>query len=254
MIDILFNNINKTFLQVDAINKKNFNSLNILKNFNLEIKNNEVLAIVGPSGIGKSTLLNILSGNDTDFEGQIKINRNISDKKMSFIFQAHNLLPWLTALENVLLICNKQSLENNSAYEILNEVGLKDFINVYPNNLSGGMKRRVSIARAFVNKPNILLMDEPFVSLEKPLANQLRNQTIKLINKNKVTAVLVTHDLKEAIMFANRIIFCNNSPMEIVLEKNISINDMSDYDSDEIDLIYKKIIIDHPLILEANHL
>ena len=77
MIDILFNNINKTFLQVDAINKKNFNSLNILKNFNLEIKNNEVLAIVGPSGIGKSTLLNILSGNDTDFEGQIKINRNI---------------------------------------------------------------------------------------------------------------------------------------------------------------------------------
>ena len=179
MIDILFNNINKTFLQVDAINKKNFNSLNILKNFNLEIKNNEVLAIVGPSGIGKSTLLNILSGNDTDFEGQIKINRNISDKKMSFIFQAHNLLPWLTALENVLLICNKHSLKNNSAYEILNEVGLKDFINVYPNNLSGGMKRRVSIARAFVNKPNILLMDEPFVSLEKPLANQLRNQTIK---------------------------------------------------------------------------
>ena len=114
------------------------------------------------------------------------------------------------------------------------------------------MKRRVSIARAFVNKPNILLMDEPFVSLEKPLANQLRNQTINLIKKNKVTAILVTHDLKEAIMFANRIIFCNNSPMEIVLEKKITLNEKPNYDSDEIDLIYKSIISENPTILEAN--
>ena len=251
MIDILFNNINKTFLQVDAINKKNFNSLNILKNFNLEIKNNEVLAIVGPSGIGKSTLLNILSGNDTDFEGQIKINRNISDKKMSFIFQAHNLLPWLTAYENVEIACNTESLDKNSALQILKEVGLDDFINSYPNNLSGGMKRRVSIARAFVNKPNILLMDEPFVSLEKPLANQLREQTISLINKNKVTAILVTHDLKEAIMFANRIIFCNDNPMRIYLEREIRLKDSPLYDSDEINEIYNDIISSDPAILKA---
>ena len=103
------------------------------------------------------------------------------------------------------------------------------------------MKRRVSIARAFVNKPNILLMDEPFVSLEKPLANQLRKQTIDLIKKNKVTAILVTHDLKEAIMFANRIIFCNHSPMKIILEKEITLNNEPNYDNDEVDLIYKNI-------------
>ena len=252
MIDILFNNLSKTFLQVDALNKNKFNNLNIMKNFNLEIEHNEVVAIVGPSGIGKSTLLNILSGNDKDFIGDVTINRDINNKKMSFIFQSHNLLPWLTALENILLVCNNESLEKNYSHEILNEVGLENFTNAYPNNLSGGMKRRVSIARAFVNKPNILLMDEPFVSLEKPLANQLRTQTINLIKKNKVTAILVTHDLKEAIMFANRIIFCNNSPMEIVLEKKITLNEKPNYDSDEIDLIYKSIISENPTILEAN--
>ena len=170
---------------------------------------------------------------------------------MSFIFQSHNLLPWLTALENILLVCNNESIKKNFAREILSEVGLKNFINTYPNNLSGGMKRRVSIARAFVNKPNILLMDEPFVSLEKPLANQLRKQTIDLIKKNKVTAILVTHDLKEAIMFANRIIFCNNSPMKIILEKKIKLNNEPNYDNDEVDLIYKNIISENPSILEA---
>ena len=251
MIDILFNNLNKNFLQIDGLNKDKFNNLNIIKDFNLEIKNNEVVAIIGPSGIGKSTLLNILSGNDTDFKGDVKINRDIKNKKMSFIFQSHNLLPWLTALENILLVCNNESIKKNYAREILSEVGLENFINTYPNNLSGGMKRRVSIARAFVNKPNILLMDEPFVSLEKPLANQLRKQTIDLIKKNKVTAILVTHDLKEAIMFANRIIFCNNSPMKIILEKKIKLNNEPNYDNDEVDLIYKNIISENPSILEA---
>ena len=113
------------------------------------------------------------------------------------------------------------------------------------------MKRRVSIARAFVNKPNILLMDEPFVSLEKPLANQLREQTISLINKNKVTAILVTHDLKEAIMFANRIIFCNDNPMRIYLEREIRLKDRPLYDSDEINDIYNDIISSDPAILTA---
>ncbi|PPR42798.1 MAG: hypothetical protein CFH21_01008, partial [Alphaproteobacteria bacterium MarineAlpha5_Bin11] len=177
--------------------------------------------------------------------------RSIKNKKLSFIFQSHNLLPWLTAYENIKLVCNTESLEKDSASQILNEVGLEDFINSYPNNLSGGMKRRVSIARAFVNKPNILLMDEPFVSLEKPLANQLRKQTISLINKNKVTAILVTHDLKEAIMFADRIIFCNNSPMKIYLEKEIKLNNDPIYDNDEINGIYQEIIGNDSSILKA---
>ena len=183
MIDIEVKNLNKTFLLPDSKNIHNYKSLHVLNNLNLEIKNNEVISLIGPSGIGKSTLLNILSGYDSDYQGIVNINRNIEGKKLSFIFQSHNLLPWLTAVENVKLISNSESLDTNRPQKILEELGLKNFVNTYPNSLSGGMKRRVSIARAFVNDPNILLMDEPFVSLEKPLANQLRDQTISLIKK-----------------------------------------------------------------------
>ena len=251
MIDISIKNLSKTFLLPDSKNKQKYQHLEVMKDFNLNIHNNEVVALVGPSGIGKSTLLNILSGNDNNYQGEVHINRAIDNKKLSFIFQSHNLLPWLTAFENIELVCNADSLENNNAFQILQEVGLEDFKNSYPNNLSGGMKRRVSIARAFVNKPNILLMDEPFVSLEKPLANQLRQQTISLINKNKVTAILVTHDLKEAIMFANRIIFCNDSPMKTYLEKEIKLNNEPMYDNDEINEIYQKIVDNDSVILKA---
>ena len=251
MIDISIKNLSKTFLLPDSKNKQKYQHLEVMKDFNLNIHNNEVVALVGPSGIGKSTLLNILSGNDNNYKGEVHINRAIDNKKLSFIFQSHNLLPWLTAFENIELVCNADSLENNNASQILQEVGLEDFKNSYPNNLSGGMKRRVSIARAFVNKPNILLMDEPFVSLEKPLANQLRKQTISLINRNKVTAILVTHDLKEAIMFANRIIFCNDSPMKTYLEKEIKLNNEPMYDNDEINEIYQKIVDNDSVILKA---
>ena len=252
MNDIVIRNLNKSFLQPDPLNKSKYKSLHVMRKFNLNIKHNEIVALIGPSGIGKSTLLNILSGYDQNISGQIDINREIKDKKLSFIFQAHNLLPWLTALENVELITNKENLKKNRPYKILKELGLEEFINTYPNNLSGGMKRRVSIARAFVNNPNILLMDEPFISLEKPLANQLREQTISLIKKNNVTAILVTHDLKEAIIFADRIIFCNDVPMKILVDQKIELPESSDYDSDQVDKIYREIMISHPDILKRN--
>ena len=251
MIDIEVKNLTKTFLQPDSKNKHKYKYLNVLNNLNLEIKNNEVISLIGPSGSGKSTLLNILSGYDSDYQGIININRNIEGKKLSFIFQSHNLLPWLTAVENVKLISNSESLETNRPQKILEELGLKNFINTYPNSLSGGMKRRVSIARAFVNDPNILLMDEPFVSLEKPLANQLRDQTISLIKKNKVTVILVTHDLREAIMFSDRIIFCNETPLKILWEKKIDLQGGRQYDSSIVDKIQKEIMNEQPDILKA---
>tara|TARA_B110000263_G_scaffold13485_1_gene11259 strand:- start:1969 stop:2727 length:759 start_codon:yes stop_codon:yes gene_type:complete len=251
MIDIKISNLNKSFLKSNSANKFEKNILQILKNFNLDIKHNEVLSIIGPSGTGKTTLLNILSGFDPHFTGNIEINREISGKKISFIFQPHNLLPWLTAHENVKLVSSQESLQQNRAYKILSELGLKDFINSYPNNLSGGMRRRVSIARAFVNNPSILLMDEPFVSLEKPLANQLRDLTISLIRKHKVTTLLVTHDLREAIMLSDRIIFCTESPMNIVLDKKIEISKSAKYESDEVENMYKEIMNLYPDILSA---
>ena len=252
MNDIIIENLSKKFLQPQKKDKFESSYLNVLENFNLSIKNNEVISLVGPSGTGKSTLLNILSGNDKNYSGNIKINREIKNKKLSFIFQSHNLLPWLTTIENIRLVCNNESLLNDRPYKILNELGLKDFINSYPNNLSGGMKRRVSIARAFVNNPNILFMDEPFVSLEKPLANKLREETIVLINKNKITVILVTHDLKEAIFFSDRIIFCNNSPLKILSEKIITIPRPRKYDSVQVEEIHRQIMTENPNILKLN--
>ena len=254
MIDIKINNLNKSFLKSNSVNKLETNILQVFKNFNLDIKRSEVLSIIGPSGAGKTTLLNILSGFDSNFTGNIEINREIKGKKISFIFQPHNLLPWLTAHENVKLVSNEESLQKNRAYEILSELGLKNFINSYPNNLSGGMRRRVSIARAFVNNPSILLMDEPFVSLEKPLANQLRDQTISLIKKYQVTTLLVTHNLREAIMLSDRIIFCTESPMNIILDKKIEISKPAKYESAEVDKIHKEIMNLYPNILSAKYL
>ena len=129
MIDIEVKNLTKTFLQPDSKNKHKYKYLNVLNNLNLEVKNNEVISLIGPSGSGKSTLLNILSGYDSDYQGIININRNIEGKKLSFIFQSHNLLPWLTAVENVKLVSNSESLDTNRPQKILEELGLKNFIN-----------------------------------------------------------------------------------------------------------------------------
>ncbi|WGS65650.1 ABC transporter ATP-binding protein [Marinitoga aeolica] len=181
-----------------------------LKGINLEIKNGEMVSILGPSGSGKSTLLNCLSGIDKPTEGKVIINdidittlkdddlTNFRAKNMGFIFQFFNLIPVLNAVENVelplLILGYDEKKARELAEEMLIEVGLKDRMKSFPNMLSGGEAQRVSIARALVTKPKIIWADEPTGALDTKTGMSVMNLIRELNEKNNQTFVIVTHD------------------------------------------------------------
>ena len=209
----------------------------IFKDLKFTIKKGQFLSLFGPSGCGKTTLLNIISGLDKDYNGHIqpwsktfqKANKEIISQKYSFsnisyMFQSPRLFPWLTAIENIKYPIRKQKNAEKVANNLLKKVGLEKYKNQYTNRLSGGMQRRVAMARAFAPNPNILLLDEPFISLDKKISNSLRKLLIQLWKKNKPIIIFVTHDLDEAIELADRIIFLSNLPSKILLDYEINLN------------------------------
>jgi len=194
---------------------KTFYDLQVLKGINLHIKKKEIVAIVGPSGAGKTTLLQILGTLDKADDGAfIKINNkdvlNLKDKKLAhfrnthigFIFQFHQLLPEFTALENVCIpgfIANKSKNEViNEAKKILDYLKLSDRLNHHPNELSGGEQQRVAVARALINKPNVIFADEPTGNLDSASADSLHDLFFDLRDKFGQTFVIVTHNTELA--------------------------------------------------------
>ncbi len=204
-------------------NKHNNSKILVLKDINVKIKTNEFLCIVGPSGCGKTTLMNMIGGLVKSDGQLLKFNNNTKDEDENFgyVFQTSRLLPWLTVKENVALVCNKTKLDENKIEDILESFGLKDFINYYPKSISGGMRRRVSLARAFINDPKVLLMDEPFVSLDQPTAENLYEVLINYWKKTKTTIILITHVLKEAILLGDRILFFSKNPGTVVFDYSV---------------------------------
>ena len=210
----------------------------IFKDLKFTIKKGQFLSLFGPSGCGKTTLLNIISGLDKDYNGHIqpwskktfqKVNKEGISQKYSFsdisyMFQSPRLFPWLTTIENIKYPIKKQKNAEKVANDLLKKVGLEKYKNQYTNKLSGGMQRRVAMARAFAPSPNILLLDEPFISLDKKISNSLRKLLIQLWKKNKPIIIFVTHDLDEAIELADRIIFLSNLPSKILLDYEINLN------------------------------
>jgi len=198
----------------------------IFKNLNFIIKKSQFVSIFGPSGCGKTTLLNIISGLDKDFDGSIQtLNSETNpNKNLSYMFQAPRLFPWLTAIENVKFPIKKKKNCEKIAFEFIKKIGLEKYKNQYPNRLSGGMQRRIALARAFAPNPNILLLDEPFISIDIKIANSLRKLLIKLWKKNKPIIIFVTHDLDEAIELADRICFLSNLPSKILLDYEVNLN------------------------------
>ncbi|MDU0297003.1 ABC transporter ATP-binding protein [Paraclostridium sp. MRS3W1] len=217
---------------------KSFDKLKVIENLNLNIEKNEIVAIIGPSGCGKSTLLNIISGIVKKYEGQI----HTSKPTIGYVFQEDRLLPWMNVLENVKIV-NDNSKEVH-ALRIIEEVGLKNFEKSYPDTLSGGMRQRCAIARGFNYDCDLLLMDEPFKSLDYNLRIEMLNTLIKLWNKSKKSILFITHEIDEAITVANRIIVLKKRPTgvakEIILDKESIGN--RDINSDEF-VKYKKEII-----------
>ncbi len=191
---------------------KKYNDKIILNNLDLDILKGEVVLVTGKSGVGKTTLLNIIANIDEDYKGEVKINSD----KISYVFQEHRLIPWLTVIENIKFVLsediknfleekNKKSIDDY-IYDFLDKIDMEDSINKYPNELSGGMKQRVSLARAFIYPHDILLLDEPFVGLDDELKIEFIKIMKKLIKMDKKTIILVTHDTRNLEDISNKII------------------------------------------------
>lgn len=185
---------------------KAFGSRVIFEKYNLEMKKGEVVCLFGPSGCGKSTLLKVISGLDPDYSGEIL---GLNEAKISYVFQEARLIPWLTVKENLAYVL-KEKIENicldSTIDDYLRRVKLNNFADAYPSALSGGMKQRVSIARAFAMPHDLLLLDEPFQGLDYELKNQLIILLEELLDADATTVIMVTHDLEEAKRLSDRII------------------------------------------------
>ncbi|MEM3382646.1 MAG: ABC transporter ATP-binding protein [Nitrososphaerales archaeon] len=205
----------------------------ILRDVSFSVHENEFLTIVGPSGCGKSTLLRIIMGLVPPDKGEI-IYKGERVKgvnpHMSMVFQSFALLPWLSVLENVELGLEAQGIpkekRRNKALKIIQEVGLEGFEDAYPRELSGGMKQRVGLARALATDPEILLMDEPFSSLDPLIAEGLREEILKLWSDKFASpeiVIMVTHNVEEAVYLSDRVIVLSHRPGTIVAELYIDL-------------------------------
>ena len=177
------------------------------------LQSGEVAALVGPSGCGKTTLLRIIAGLDRDFQGRVALPTH---GMLGMVFQEPRLLAWRTVEQNVRLAA-PQAKDAEFA-ELLGTLGLAAHRNHYPGELSLGLARRVALARAFAVNPDLLLLDEPFVSLDDELALRLREELAELVKSRSLTTLLVTHNLDEAIGLADRLLFLSPSPARVLAD------------------------------------
>lgn len=178
----------------------------------LDVPKDSMTVLMGPSGCGKTTLLRIVAGLDDNFTGELRVPEGT---RIGMVFQEPRLLPWRTVRQNIELVAG----ENFSAEELerlAGRVGIVDKLNVYPQELSLGLARRVAIARAFATKPDLLLLDEPFVSLDERTAESLRRLLLEVWSAQPTTAILVTHNAREAILLADLLVLMAPRPTQVV--------------------------------------
>lgn len=188
-------------------------SVAVLQGLTLSLGKGEVGALVGPSGCGKTTLLRIVAGLDTDYTGTVALPDH---GRLGMVFQEPRLLPWRTVEQNVRLAA--PSVSDATLDLLFGTLGLTAHRRHYPGELSLGLARRVALARAFAVDPDLLLLDEPFVSLDVAMADRLRAELVELVTRRPVTTLLVTHDLDEAIDLADRLFLLSPSPSRVVAE------------------------------------
>ena len=241
-MSIEIKNINKSF---DGRGK----NLSVLEDINLTIDDGEFVCLLGPSGCGKTTLLRLIAGLDNPTSGEIVANGEVVENPSgdrAVIFQQYSLFPWLTVLQNVTfgLEMSGGSKEENvkAAERYLKSVGLLEFKDSYPHELSGGMKQRVAIIRSLLNHSPILLMDEPFSALDMQNRHKLQEQLIGVWKRFENTIVFVTHDVDEAVYLADKIVLLDKNPGKIAEIISVDLERPRKRDSQEFLAIQESIV------------
>ncbi len=240
MTDIQLNIHHKTYPQAQQP---------IIQQLKLLLHSNEFICLVGQNGCGKTTLLNCIAGLET-FTGDIRVGEQCAQPKIGYVFQQPRLLPWRTVRENIELVLNPSQQKQDTAFvdALLNAMQLTAYQHAYPSALSGGMMRRVSIICAFAVNPDVLLMDEPFVALDAPMAREVRTLLMRLWLERPHTVLFVTHDLREAIALADRLIFLAAKPMRVISELVVPIARTERDNEQAIEAFRQQLLTEHPAI------
>ena len=216
MSGVIIENLSKSFPKEDG------DVIWALKNINLEIQDKEFVCLVGPSGCGKTTLLRIIAGLETPTTGRVIVDGHEvtgPDPRRGMVFQEYSLFPWRKVIDNIAFGLEMRGVEKEerrkTAERYLEMVGLSQFRDAYPYELSGGMRQRVAIARALANDPDVLLMDEPFGALDAQTRNRMQRELLSLWDETKQTIVFVTHSVDEAVYLADRIIVLSPRPATV---------------------------------------
>ncbi len=184
-----------------------------MRDLTFDVRQGEFACVLGPSGCGKTTMVRILLGLDNDFAGSFKLPEGGSNR-VAAVFQEPTLLPWRTVEQNIRLALPKER-RNADLNWVLDELGLGSMRSLYPAELSLGLARRVALARAFATEPAILFLDEPFVSLDEATAERLRHMLLRIWSSRPTTVLMVTHNLREAMMLSDRIVVLSARPARV---------------------------------------
>lgn len=214
------------FVGLDHVSKVFPSGVVALEDASLSIEPGEFLAVLGPSGCGKSTLLRLLAGLDLPSSGRVlSPTGSVERHRIGYVFQSPTLMPWASVFDNVWLPLRLQGQSRDHAstavHEALGQVGLDEFCEAFPSELSGGMQMRASIARALVTRPSLLLMDEPFAALDMMTRQRLNDDLLELWQRQRMSVVFVTHAIEEAVYLAQRVIVLSARPGRIVAECRI---------------------------------
>lgn len=194
-----------------------------LDQINLSIPDSQWISLLGPSGCGKTTLLKLIAGLEEKSSGSIA--QNFKKNEISYVFQDAALLPWLTVIENIILPLTlrgtPEKTATQEAQDWIKKLKIEKFIHHYPSQLSGGLKMRVSVARALITKPKLILMDEPFAALDEPIRIELGLELRSLWKSLKPTIVFVTHSITEALWLSDRVLVFQGQPGKIILDRTL---------------------------------
>lgn len=222
-------------LKIKAVDLQ-YQELEIFKNLSFDVQNNEIVAIIGPSGCGKTSLLNMIGKLQEPTNGSIEVD----GEKIAFIFQDDRLLPWKSVWDNIAIVGKEEKV--NTIRNLIKEVGLEGFENYKPSQLSGGMKKRCGIARAFYYDSELLLMDEPFQGLDYTLRREMLQMLMEVWKKHQQPVVFVTHEIDEALQVAHRILVLSNRPSYIVEEFTLPLHSERNLKDLEVLKIRQKIL------------